>query len=614
MKSPSKGLRRRFMENQLITTQYRTSNKKSNQEKEENIIHWITFFRRNWHIYVEFILGIKLRPFQQIMIYLMGISEIFFAICSRGLSKSFIAGLGAIVKMNLYPYSEVVITSSTVPQANKLVEKKIRDELIKKLSPYLLYMYEKEYLVITRAEDGYKIENKLNGSSLVVLACLDSSRGSRSTMLIYEEARLLKKTIIDSVFEKMSHPRQAKYLENPIYSSNPRWLEECQHIYITSARFKFEWFYLLFKKTFTRIFLDKRTKCNIFAGDIFMAIDNGLKTWADYRNGLHGDQYDFKMEDLNEMIGEADDAFFTIQSFRENQVIEECFRPPSINDLYMIDFDTIFPKQEDEIRIVGVDYAFANTVKDNQKNDNTIIMCISGIWKKNRFERRLDYIELHEASDSLGAADRARELFWLYHADYLVPDSRAGGETLFNRMTIPWTLEETHGVLNFHGLTISDKNVYHVVPEAKLADYRMRTVDKNAYPCIIPFISTSELNSFCWIELKKQIENNNIKLLISSQDKQTEIEDDGSFFKMTTEEIVKTLLPYGQTDELIHEAVNLKTEYRNDKIKLIEPRTGTKDRVVILAYCNYIFYLIENEWLKQQQNDYSSWDDFNLIY
>ena len=37
MKSPSKGLRRRFMENQLITTQYRTSNKKSNQEKEEKL-------------------------------------------------------------------------------------------------------------------------------------------------------------------------------------------------------------------------------------------------------------------------------------------------------------------------------------------------------------------------------------------------------------------------------------------------------------------------------------------------------------------------------------------------------------------------------------------------
>lgn len=192
--------------------------------------------------------------------------------------------------------------------------------------------------------------------------------------------------------------------------------------------------------------------------------------------------------------------------------------------------------------------------------------------------------------------------------------SRSGGETLFNRMTIPWEIGERPGMINLQGLTIAEKNVYHVVPEAKLVDYRMRTVDKNAYPCIIPFIGTSELNSLSWIELKKQLDNNNIKFLISAQDKQTEIEDDGSFFKMTSNEIVNTLLPYGQTDELIHEAVNLKTEYKNDKIKLVEPRTGTKDRIVILSYCNYILSLIENEWLKQQQNDYSSWDDFQLVY
>ena len=68
----------------------------------------------------------------------MGISDVFFAICSRGLSKTFIVGLGAIVKMNLYPYSEVIVTSSTIAQANKMVEDKIRDEIIKKLSDYLL--------------------------------------------------------------------------------------------------------------------------------------------------------------------------------------------------------------------------------------------------------------------------------------------------------------------------------------------------------------------------------------------------------------------------------------------------------------------------------------------
>lgn len=85
MRSNTKGLRRGFLENQLRATEFFHS--KTSAEKEENIIEWTTLFRRNWHIYVDMVLGIKLKPFQMIMIYLMGISDVFFAICSRGLSK-----------------------------------------------------------------------------------------------------------------------------------------------------------------------------------------------------------------------------------------------------------------------------------------------------------------------------------------------------------------------------------------------------------------------------------------------------------------------------------------------------------------------------------------------
>lgn len=420
MKSNTKGLRRGFMENQLRSTQITATHKP--KEKEDNIIEWITLFRRNWHIYVDMVLGIKLRPFQMIMIYLMGISDVFFAICSRGLSKTFIVGLGAICKMNLYPYSEIVITSSTLPQANKMVEDKIRDELIKKLSPYLLYMYDNEYLVITKSDDGYKIVNTLNGSILRVLPCLDSSRGVRATLLIYEECRLLKKGIIDSVFEKMAHPRQAKYLEKPEYASNKRWLEECQSIYITSARFKFEWFWRTFKDCVTGYYIDNKTRYNIFAGDIFMSIANGLKTWGDYRKSKKmSGEMDFRMEDLNEMVGEAEDAFFTIQSFKDNQTIQKCFRPPTIEQLYMgADLGNL-KKEENEIRLIISDFAFANTTS-REKNDNTIIFFMSLHWKGNRFERRIDYIEGFPASDSLGAADRIRGLIWDYQADYYILD------------------------------------------------------------------------------------------------------------------------------------------------------------------------------------------------
>ena len=207
-----------------------------------------SLFRRNWEIYAEMILQISLKPFQKVMLHLMGISDIFFAICSRGLSKTFLAGLAALIKMLLYPYSEVVVTASTIPQAGIIVEEKIRGELIKKLSPYLLYLYEKDYLIITNSDEGYKITCALNGSTMRVLPCLDSSRGHRANFIIYEETRLLKKTIIDSVFDKMSHPRQAIYYINNEKYNTKRWTEECQFIYITSARFKYEWFYNQFKK------------------------------------------------------------------------------------------------------------------------------------------------------------------------------------------------------------------------------------------------------------------------------------------------------------------------------------------------------------------------------
>ena len=598
------------MENQLRTTQL-TSTKKS-RDKEDNIIEWITLFRRNWHIYVDMVLEIKLRFFQMIMIYLMGVSDVFFAICSRGLSKSFIVGLGAICKMNLYPYSEVVITSSTLPQANKMVEDKIRDELIKKLSPYLLYMYEKEYIIITKADDGYKIVNTLNGSILRVLPCLDSSRGVRATLLIYEECRLLKKGIIDSVFEKMAHPRQAKYLEKSEYASNPRWLEECQSIYITSARFKFEWFWRTFKDCVTGYYVDKKTRYNIFAGDIFMSIANGLKTWGDYRKSKKmSGEMDFRMEDLNEMVGEAEDAFFTIQSFRDNQVQKQCFRPPTLAQLYTNEDIGNLPKNNEEIRLIISDFAFANTTS-REKNDNTIIMFMSLHWKGNRFERHLDYIEGFPASDSLGAADRIRGLIWDYNADYYILDLRNGGEVLFNYLTIPKENPERGSAWDIHGLGLADK--YQVVPQGKLDDLRSRTVDKNYKPCIIPMIGTSELNSIMWVELKKQLSCNNIKFLLSMQDRQTDLEDSGEYFKLTTDELAYDLLPYGQTDELIREAINLKAEYKNDKVKLVEPRSGTKDRAVVLSYGNYIASLIENEWNKQAQTEEFDINSIQLIW
>ena len=55
-------------------------------QKEQNLINWTSFYRRNINLYASQRLQVNIHPFQHIMLYLMGASQIFMAICSRGLS------------------------------------------------------------------------------------------------------------------------------------------------------------------------------------------------------------------------------------------------------------------------------------------------------------------------------------------------------------------------------------------------------------------------------------------------------------------------------------------------------------------------------------------------
>lgn len=200
--------------------------------------------------------------------------------------KSFIVAIYAIATALLKPYSEIHITATTIPQAKKMVQEKMDREACEKLSPILKYLKD-EGKIIFKYGDQISVEF-WNGSRIWVDVADDSSRGGRATLVVYEECRLLKKTTIDSVFSKMAHPRQADFLKitDPItgrpYSENERWIEECQEVYITSARFKNEWFYTQFKKTVEECYTNRNIEYNFFAGDIFLSMMFGLKTKADY--------------------------------------------------------------------------------------------------------------------------------------------------------------------------------------------------------------------------------------------------------------------------------------------------------------------------------------------
>ena len=56
-------------------------------KREENVIHWCTFFRRNIHRFATNYLGLKLHLFQCIILYLMNLSPTVVLLCARAVSK-----------------------------------------------------------------------------------------------------------------------------------------------------------------------------------------------------------------------------------------------------------------------------------------------------------------------------------------------------------------------------------------------------------------------------------------------------------------------------------------------------------------------------------------------
>lgn len=245
---------------------------------------------------------------------------------------------------------------------------------------------------------------------------------TRSTWNIYEEARLLKKSIIDSVFEPMGHCRPTPYLLKKEYQTK-RWLEKARSTYITSARYKFEWFFRTFKNVVTQYYTSEHEIYIPFAEDIFAAIDDGSRTWADYRKNKRSmNEIDFRAEILNEMLGEAEDAFFGYEQFKNAQTLSKCFKP--LTPLQFIMGEEVdFPKKkENEIRLIAADFAFTETKSATNESDFTQFVCVSGKWKKDHFERQVDFLETWQANDDDGAVMRLKELYYDYDADYIIPD------------------------------------------------------------------------------------------------------------------------------------------------------------------------------------------------
>ena len=197
---------------------------------------------------------------------------------------------------------------------------------------------------------------------------------------------------------------------------------------------------------------------------------------------------------------------------------------------------------------------------------------------------------------------------------YLKNLLRNGGEVMYNDLTKPRKHpQRSENDWNEHGFTVSNNLKYHTITQQKIEDLISRTIDPQAIPCLIPMQGTTELNSNMWLDLQKKLRDGEIDLLIEDIEFEQQMEDVKEYYSATDEERMNIKLPYIMTEALINEAINLSQEWREGKVKLTEPRTGTKDIIVSFAYGNYVSSLIINDLEKQDNNDEIDLDEWSWL-
>ena len=566
-----------------------------------NVLHsiaWCTFWRRNMHLFVRDYLKLSLYIYQQLSIYLMGISNFICIIASRNDAKSFIIALYACCRCILYPGTKFRIGSATKKQAKLIVSEKILDELCEWSKP-----------LRNEIEDWSTSENNIfvkfkNGSKITVFVANENARGLRSTAITREEFRQIDKKIEDSVISPFQTVRNQPYMLNPYYGENKVLQEDPIDIYISSSWVDDgHWMWDIVDQAYEG--MQKHNGAILLTFDESITLKHHLKTLKQLkREKRKQDPITWKIEFLNLRVKGSLSSYFTYSMLMNRQVSKHVFYPRSI-----IDYKSgkrnkyAIPKLDNEIRVVSNDIAFVAA----DQNDNSVYSCIRGIPEsltyenenhiveiKQGFRRSYPYIESNQIGDTTLQAIRIRQLYEDFDADYIVIDARNGGiQIVYSLQKVLY--DEERGV-EYPPLKCMNND-----------DYAKTCSDPSAKPCIYVINATQTLNSDIAIAFRKNLTENRIDFLVNYNTAKDEILPSNLEYINSTDDdsIINFERPFLETQAMINECAELQYEKmpQTGIIKIYEQGKNRKDRYTSCSYGSYFFDQLELD-LAGSSSDY----------
>lgn len=562
----------------------------SNPENAANFIMLVTYYRRNMHRFAMDYLGIKLHLYQIIILYLLGRSTFFVMIAARASAKSFVIGVFDSCRAILYPYSTLGITSGTRGQSGLIITKKILGELAPR---YPRLDHEIESTKTATAETKIKWKND---SEIISITCAPTSRGYRTTGNTNEEAREIKKSLLDKIISPFQFIRPAEYRALPEYQNIPELQEESVDVYISSSIEDVHWLYKTAKNALSTYY--RTGNGFLIAMDYSISLKHEIRSREQLsREKRNIDPVTWLIEYENAALRSNSKVFFDYDLIKTCQTGKKAFYPRKAEDVinkkpnpYAI------PKQRDEVRIVSCDIALV----DRDGNDNSCYSCLRLLpdsigeydgREQKQYSVKVPYLEAMRGTDTRKQAIRIRQLFADFDADYIVLDVRNAGTN----------------VLYDLGRTLyDDERCVEYPPIKAMNDETLaRTcTSTTAQPIVFCISATSKLNSTIAVNFKGMLSTQKIELLVPKDEGVEEINKYISEYRNTDDPDIQLFYekPYLQTMLLFSELINLEYE-KNDVgiIKIKERPSMTKDRYTSVSYGCYFAMELSRELLREEE-------------
>lgn len=588
----------------------RNFNKNSdNLTKSEKLMNgvakWASFYRQRPDIFVEEYLGINLKPFQKILLYVMIHYNYTAFFASRGLGKSFLTALYCVVRCILYPGTKIVVASKTKEQAMVLVSEKIPE----------LMQFSKTGMIEREIDGSIKTSLNtpdpnvvfLNGSWIKVVPANQNARSKRANLLVLDEFRMIDFSVYKNVLRRfLAVSRQPGFLTKPEYKNRTDLRERNQEIYLSSAWYKFNWSFSRF--TIHLKSMIKGKKYFVCGLPYQIAIRENLVNKDQLMDELREDDIDeigWEMEMNCMFFGESEKAFFKTEELEQVRGISKPVYPKYMYELIKSKKFSAPIRKSDEIRVLCVDIAMIG----DKANDASIfsLMQLFPYKKKTSgsveeivgYKRYFSYMESMLGGHTELQAIKIRQLMNDLDCDYLVLDRMGNGIGVYDALC-----------KNMYD-TERDED-YDAIQSMNDDKLKERCQVPNAKEIIFTMAGTSELNSEIAISLKDNIRKKKVKLLIGKNDSNDILNNIKGFHDLTMESQVDLMQPYKQYDMLVNEMVLLEGERKdNGIIKLKEQKNERKDRYSSISYGNYFANVLEKDLIKV--NDKYNWNDYFII-